>query len=109
MHRDEAAEAATAAVLVDAYSARMEAMKELIKGLVPEADMTSLESLYRVGKSSAFPYHQKARTDWKRHLLRIRAYRVLRRHHQQATQIKRRFQSRPDWKALARPQDLDLS
>ncbi|KAL1909696.1 hypothetical protein Sste5344_004544 [Sporothrix stenoceras] len=50
-----AAATAAASVLVDAYSARMEAMEELIKGLVPEADVTSLESLYRVGKELGIP------------------------------------------------------
>ncbi|CAK7225661.1 hypothetical protein SEUCBS140593_005980 [Sporothrix eucalyptigena] len=50
-----AAASAAAGVLVDAYSARMEAMEELIKGLVPEADVTSLESLYRIGQGLGIP------------------------------------------------------
>ncbi|ERS94852.1 hypothetical protein HMPREF1624_08749 [Sporothrix schenckii ATCC 58251] len=56
-----AAAAATATgVLVEAYSARMEAMEELIKGLVPEADVTSLASLHCVGRELGIPLSSDA-------------------------------------------------
>ncbi|OAA54365.1 Transcription factor [Niveomyces insectorum RCEF 264] len=61
-----AAVAAAAAIatgeLVDAYNARMEAMQDLLKGLVPEADVTSLEGLQRVGQELGIPLSNRLDT-----------------------------------------------